>query len=162
MANRRPRFVVREMVQLPITAGSTLQIRCSIGNAGDSDGTIIESFVETHAGKLGEWIPKSPETTANLMGSRTVVAGGHIIWTIDTKIGAATLMTLANAALMSGGVVGQAYLESHPTISTIRIHGIILYIDSLNVRRRTSFLRHLDIDTSRFIRSNNPDFEYAD
>jgi hypothetical protein len=162
-APRRPRFIVREMLQLPITTGDTLKIRCSIGNAGDAEGTIVESYVDVKSGTFEEWRPQRPNEGQNPIGSISIVPGAQTLWNIDTHVGAATLMQIANAedaAEKQAKSMGTS-IRFGPQ-PTIHLHGFIVYLDPHGIRHRTAFLRHLNVTSLRFYRGDDPDYEYAD
>lgn len=165
-AQRRPRLLVRELLQFPITTGDTLKIQCAVGNAGDAEGTIVESYVDAQSSTFEEWRPRRSLNNSNPIGNVSVPPGGQAYWDIDCRIGAATLINIANAeeaARKQAQAFGPIAIGTiGPSPPTIHLQGFIVYIDGKGVRRRTAFLRHLDVRSLRFYTREDPDYEYAD
>jgi len=163
-ANRRPRLFVRELLQFPITSGDTLKIQFAIGNAGDAEGTISESFIDGQSSTFSAWRPVRPPAERNPIGPKPIKPGEQLYWDVDLKIGAATLMNIANAEVESerrARDVGPT-VQLYPEPPTIIVNGFVIYTDSKGVRRKTAFLRRLNVRSLRFDRIEDPDYEYAD
>jgi hypothetical protein len=161
VAHRRPKFVIREMLQLPLTEGSTLNIRCAIGNGGDAEGTIVESYIDAQLCTFEGWKPRRPGEKGNRIGPVSIAPGSQTYWDIDCNIGEATMLVLASGESAAANAPWPS-TQIQPPPMTIHLHGFVVYVDKHDVRRRTAFLRHLDIRTLRFHRRDDPDYEYAD
>jgi hypothetical protein len=167
-AQLRPRFFVRELLQLSID-GSALKIQCAIGNAGETEGTIIESHVDVQFATFDEWRPRRPNGTGSpnmiVSGPNCIAAGAQVYWDIDCSMDEATLLSLANAeeeAQRKSKTFGVVISGFGPPPPALHLQGFIVYKDEKGVKRRTAFLRYLNENTLRFSRRDDPDYEYAD
>src|ERR1700728_2377539 len=161
-AQLRPRFFVRELLQLSIES-PILKIQCAIGNAGEAKGIIVERHINAQICTFDEWRPGRPSPVKAI--AQPIVPGAQICWDIDYPMDKGELINLASVQehaqqnAKKFGVVISGFGRPPPTV---HLQGFIVYVNDQRIKRRTAFLRCLDPTTLRFQRRDDPDYEYAD
>lgn len=152
--SRRPRLAVRELLLLPFAEESPLKVRCVIVNVGDAIGTIVESHFEVQAVSNRCLMPLQPFEGRNPLGLVTLAAGENRLWEAGSTIGREQFE----------GIARWLQVSTTPGLDVTYLYfrGFLTYEDGNRIKRRTAFYRCYNVQSNRFDRMNDPDYEYSD
>jgi hypothetical protein len=158
IASHRPKFEIREpylaTIQCPTDSTERIahQVRVILANSGDGPGTVVEGFALVMEIPHGSWKHLAVEKGVNNFGPISLAAGAHEDKAIDLP------------ADVSRMIVGNftRHERNEPMVPRIFLRGHVGYVDKAGTRRRTAFCRPLDYGTKMFVRTANPDYDYAD
>ena len=158
VASHRPKFVIREphlaVIHCPADPPEKVdyQIRFALTNAGETEGTLVESFVVVMEMSKDGWTHLGVEGTHDFFGHIALPAGGHREITIDMRPKISETITK-----------NLTFHRQYPEWNEILfLRGTVVYGDENGINRRTAFCRHLEYSTLRFRRTDDPDYEYCD
>jgi hypothetical protein len=122
-------------------------IEYHVVNVGGSEATIVySSTVNRFLDKPEAWTETSTLYQSNLTGNRTLASGEVWVATVNADT--------VYRGIGKGSFIGR---NGHYYM------GYIEYIDALEIKRRTSFLRLFTSQTDTFVKENdNPDYDYSD
>lgn len=142
-ATHRPKIILRDVAF--ITEGGEDRILFMLLNIGTSKAIVIESWILTEIVANGDYSRNLRSAGHNDLGNLELVAGESRDLTIRA-------FDQPNVLIRRNPMGSQA----------LNFAGSILYADSAGHRRRSVFRRIYDAHRDRFIRTDDPDQEYAD
>lgn len=152
----RPRLTIRG-IQLAdlgsiLTNDKPTKIKYVVANNGGTEATVTQSNVTANRfeGQLPEIPPYSDERST--LGTFALGAGEYQERTFEMD-SAEGIVFRVNESLMQDGV----RMTKH-----FYFFGFIEYRDSLSIPRRTAFCRRYDMETKRFVATDDPEYEYSD
>jgi hypothetical protein len=141
ISTHRPKFRIRRIFRMgaPL-ANNPVDVLIEVANIGDTDGQIVEMGIDVY-------IPNRSFNAAPQPFTQQAVIPAGKQANVQAKGG--TILTLKDVA------------DYQARSLTLRLLGIINYIDGIGTIRTTSFCRGYDYKTGRFIKvpSNDPDVD---
>ena len=159
LSTHRPRIRIKHLwLTSDIWGGAPLTFNLVIVNHGDTDARIIEMNVATQILPAASQLDARPEfNSARMFAPQAPTLPSGITYSIEKVSDGRVLTDKDNANVRSKA-------------STLYCYGYVDYIDSLGRVRKTAFCRYLDVpsrprthqDVGRFVKVDDPDYEFAD
>jgi hypothetical protein len=160
IASHRPRFEIREphlaVIHCPADPPeqTAYQARFILANSGESEGTLVESVAIVMEIAHHSWTHFGVEDgpAFNMFGPIRLAAGAHhqIVFGLSPENSETASRSLA------------MHQSNQSLTGRIFLRGYLAYVDANGTRRRTAFCRPLDLNTKRFVKTNDPDYDYCD
>jgi len=156
LATHRPRLIVRDVDVVKLDEGWMIQFL--IVNEGGSKATLVESWVD---------VEFPCQNVRNMMSTGHDDLGRLTFEQGEPKYQLCLIRPQFVAALTSGARAGKrrrgpGLWGVTPTSNEPIFIGALMYVDEIGNRRRSVFRRIFDPYQGGFVRSDNPDHEYAD
>lgn len=147
LASHRPRFAVREVHWAIV--GERHDVIFSIVNIGDSTGTIIEEEMELVIVPDGKFaIPPQPRNIEQEILRHILTPGDRL----DVRMGVDTPMHIL--------MIPEN--DSVKVVASVHLVVVLIYVDTLDHRRRTVAQRKYIRSDGTFLDLGNPNYEYSD
>ena len=152
LAGYRPRLRVRRTELVPLRQGRAITVTIEVANIGGSDAEIL------HAG-VNVTVQRTSEET-----SRAILQ--HLPTALEGEARAEPTKLVAGAYVEFRFITNLIYDESMAIPSRggfrLRFRGSVRYRDLAGTERRTRFDRRYDLETNRYVPTEDPDFDYED